>query len=70
MSMPRTLPRMLVVCGIASLVAAAPAAAYIDPGTGSVAIQLLVAGVLGAAFGIKRFWKKITAPFRSPSKRP
>ncbi len=33
--------------------------AYIDPGTGSYIIQLVVAGIFGGLFAIKIFWKKI-----------
>lgn len=37
---------------------AAPAAAYIDPGSGSFALQALVAGLLGGLYAIKAFgWK-------------
>jgi hypothetical protein len=35
--------------------------AYIDPGTGSYFIQILIAGLLGLAFAIKAFWKNIIA---------
>jgi len=37
--------------------------AYLDPGSGSVLIQLLIAGLLGAAFLIKAFWSRIKAFF-------
>jgi hypothetical protein len=43
--------------------------AYLDPGSGSVLIQLLIAGLLGAAFILKVSWKKIKA-FFSRSKAP
>jgi len=33
--------------------------AYLDPGTGSYIIQMLVAGLLGAAFAVKLFWIRI-----------
>jgi len=32
---------------------------YIDPGTGSYVIQLLIAAFVAISFGIKIFWKKI-----------
>ena len=35
------------------------ASAYIDPGTGSLIWQLLLAGALTAAFLVKRYWGKI-----------
>jgi hypothetical protein len=33
--------------------------AYLDPGTGSYVLQLLVAGVLGSLFAIKMCWFRI-----------
>jgi hypothetical protein len=32
---------------------------YIDPGTGSYLVQILIAVVVGASLGIKIFWNKI-----------
>ena len=32
---------------------------YIDPGTGSYLIQILIAVFVGASLGIKIFWKNI-----------
>ena len=40
--------------------------AYIDPGTGSYIIQLLVAGFLSSAYLIKTYWYKIKAMFGAP----
>lgn len=37
---------------------------YLDAGTGSMLVQLAVAGVAGAAVFAKMGWTKITAPFR------
>lgn len=33
--------------------------AYLDPGTGSYIFQILIAGLLGAAFAVKVFWARI-----------
>jgi hypothetical protein len=33
--------------------------AYIDPGTGSYMLQLLIAAFIGISFAIKVYWKKI-----------
>lgn len=33
--------------------------AYIDPGVGSFVFQMLIAGLVGASFLIKVFWKQI-----------
>jgi hypothetical protein len=38
--------------------------AYLDPSTGSFIIQMLLAGLLGIAVGIRIYWKKIVAFFR------
>ena len=37
--------------------------AYIDPGTGSYIIQVVIGGLLGAAFALKVYWKKVRAYF-------
>jgi hypothetical protein len=34
---------------------------YLDPGTGSYIIQLLVGGLLGGLFAIGLFWKRVVA---------
>ncbi len=41
---------------------------YLDAGTGSMLVQMVVAGVAGAAVFAKIYWAKVTAPFRR--KRP
>ena len=38
--------------------------AYLDPGSGSILIQLLIAGLLGAAFILRSSWGKIKSFFR------
>jgi hypothetical protein len=44
--------------------------AYLDPGTGSFLLQLLIAGLLGAAFVIKASWSKIKALFHRSGDKP
>ena len=39
--------------------------AYIDPGTGSLVIQVLIASFVGALFLIKIYWKKVKAFFNN-----
>jgi hypothetical protein len=36
---------------------------YIDPGTGSYVVQIIIAAFVGASLGIKLFWDKIKAFF-------
>jgi hypothetical protein len=40
-----------------------PAHAYLDPGTGSFLIQIIVGGFLGGIFIIKGYWQRISAFF-------
>ena len=37
--------------------------AYLDPGTGSLILQFIVGGTLGAALMLKIFWRKIVGLF-------
>jgi hypothetical protein len=38
--------------------------AYIDPGTGSMLLQVIVGGVAAAAVGMKIFWGRLLGFFR------
>ncbi|HUT32490.1 MAG TPA: hypothetical protein VNE39_03335 [Planctomycetota bacterium] len=67
--------RMLRLAGIAALVLAflsAPrdAYAYLDPGTGSLILQFVIAGLVGSAFAIKLFWRRIVGLFRKRRSEP
>lgn len=44
-----------------SLVFPKDAHAYLDPGTGSMLIQVLIGGILGSLYFIKLYWKKISS---------
>jgi len=66
---PPHLSQLLVLSVGVSLVIASSAEAYLDPGTGSMVLQLLIAGALGAVFAVKRFWRKIIAALRTTFKR-
>lgn len=43
---------------------------YLDPGSGSLLIQLLLAGILGVGVFAKIFWRKITAFFGGKKSDP
>jgi len=45
---------------------------YIDPGSGSVVLQMIVAAVLGVAVTVKLQWQRIRARFgsRRPDDKP
>ena len=50
---------------------ASPAYAYLDPGTGSMLLQLLLGGVAGALVVGKLYWHRIKAFFgRGPASSP
>ncbi len=57
-------PQLLLA---ASLIFAVPgtAYAYLDPGTGSFVLQMLVAGFLGAVLYVKIAWQSIKYFFRT-----
>ena len=46
-------------------VLARPAHAYLDPGTGSYFVQILIAGLAGGGYLIVTFWSKIKGFFSS-----
>lgn len=50
--------RTLLVSAMLSLFAL-PAHAYIDPGAGSLALQLILGGLAGAFVTLKLFWRRI-----------
>ena len=37
--------------------------AYLDPGSGSMIVQLLVGGLAAAGVGIKLYWRRVTRFF-------
>ena len=43
--------------------------AYLDPGSGSMIVQLLIAGIAGLGVGIKFFWRRIVDKFKKPNKK-
>ena len=44
--------------------------AYLDPGSGSFLIQLIVAGALGAALAVRMSWNRIKGFFRRKDEAP
>ncbi len=57
----RSLVNSVVLVGLLFFILTDHAHAYIDPGTGSYVLQLIIAGLLGAAFAVKIYWKRIKA---------
>ena len=53
---------VLVTFGI--MLAEAPAEAYLDPGAGSILLQVLLGGFVAVGVFAKLFWHSLSAPFR------
>jgi hypothetical protein len=49
----------LFAAALISIMMSSEAHAYVDPGTGSYLLQILIAGLLGAAFALKIYWNKL-----------
>ncbi|MGI9332090.1 MAG: hypothetical protein ACR2RL_02935 [Gammaproteobacteria bacterium] len=60
--MVRTTLAWALFAGGATL--ASPAHAYLDPGTGSIILQGLIAVIAGAAVAGKLYWSRLVAFFR------
>jgi hypothetical protein len=54
---------LVIVTAIFIFCSTQRAHAYIDPGTGSYIIQIIIGGLLGVMFALKVYWKKLKAYF-------
>ena len=61
--MRRTVWLVFVVV-LVVMVAETPAEAYLDPGAGSMVLQVLLGGTAAAGVILKLFWHSLTNPFR------
>jgi hypothetical protein len=50
---------VLVAAAIYIFVLSGDAYAYLDPGTGSYVLQIVIAGIVSALFTIKMFWRRL-----------
>ncbi|MFC2162427.1 hypothetical protein ACFLRF_01985 [Candidatus Altiarchaeota archaeon] len=51
------------------MVSSCDASAYLDPGTGSLLIQALLASFIGILFTLKIYWRRIRQALSSLSKK-
>lgn len=58
------LRRVLVIFVLFYLLFPRAAYAYIDPGTGSFLLQMLIAALVGTALSVKVFWNKVKNLFK------
>jgi hypothetical protein len=59
MSRIRRLVHIITISGLIIITLPDDAHAYIDPSTGSYILQILLAGLLGALFTLKIFWRNV-----------
>jgi hypothetical protein len=59
-----TLGAGLLVLVVALFIFPGQAHAYLDPGTGSYLIQIVLATIVGALFAVRLFWGRIKAFFQ------
>jgi len=50
---------VFVAIAILMIVWSSDAQAYLDPGTGSYMLQIVIAGIVSALFTIKMFWRRV-----------
>ena len=50
--------KLVVFAVLTFLLAPTTAYAYLDPGTGSIILQMLIAGILAAALYVRLFWDR------------
>ena len=67
--MKKTLIDFVCIVSLLILLSAETAYAYLDPGTGSYVIQVVIAMIFGALFAIKIFWTNVKLFFLSLFKR-
>jgi hypothetical protein len=60
----------LILVALFFLVTLASASAYVDPGTGSMIIQVVIAAIVGAGAFLGAFWRKIFRRHRDPDDEP
>ncbi|MDH4156856.1 MAG: hypothetical protein OEW00_06230 [candidate division Zixibacteria bacterium] len=59
----RRLLSVFLLTGLLIVLSYQPAHAYLDPATGSYILQLVLAGLLGAALAVKIFWRNLRSFF-------
>jgi hypothetical protein len=56
-------PSAAVLVALAAFLPALPAEAYLDPGTGSIVLQAVVATAVAAAVALRLYWARLKALF-------
>ena len=61
--------RVLLLLTLLLLTLPSIAHAYLDPGTGSYVVQLLIGTLLGGLFAVGMFWRRVVASIKRFFKR-
>jgi len=69
-SSKRRIVDILVFVPILSLAFASPAHAYIDPGSGSALMSIIIGAFVAVGLTIKTFWYRITSIFKKKTDTP
>lgn len=57
--------RLLALFAVLAAMLPRSAHAYLDPGTGSYILQILVAALFGSLFALKMYWNNVTGFLRN-----
>ena len=60
--------RVLAMCALLVAVPNVASAQYLDPGSGSIIVQALIAAAVAGAAGIKLYWGRISSFFARRAK--
>lgn len=66
----RSTTQFLLLLAVLLLATPTQLPAYVDPGSGSFFLQMLIAGLLGASMTVKTFWKQIKSYFSRGDSAP
>ena len=61
---PKGVVRMICLVGVAILWFDSPVYAYINPGIGSILVQILLGGLVGLAIVLKLYWAQVKKAFQ------
>jgi hypothetical protein len=70
MKIRRSRTQFVVLLAVLLLATPTLLPAYVDPGSGSFFLQMLIAGLLGASMTVKTFWKQIKSYFNRGGSSP
>ncbi|MBK8164846.1 MAG: hypothetical protein IPK64_02660 [bacterium] len=59
----------LVLLLVPAVMFPAPAQAYVDPGSGSLAVQGIIAAILGVGLTLRLYWRRIRDRLRGRPQR-